>query len=293
MRFVIVSGMSGAGKSTALNVLEDEDFYCVDNLPVALIRSFVQIASDGTASEFTKFAIGLDIRSAMKTEDLESAIRDLEKSGFQYELVFLDAADDVLLRRFKETRRIHPLSGKTGSIEDGVREERRRLNVLKSRADYVIDTSKLLTRELKTEIVRIFTEDRHFDSLFITVQSFGFKYGIPADSDLVADVRFLPNPYYVGELRPLTGKDQPIIDFVMEYEESRVFIKKYTDLLKFLIPHYIGEGKNQLVVSIGCTGGRHRSVCLAEAIAESLMEDGESGVRVWHRDIDKDPAHKK
>ena len=293
MRFVIVTGMSGAGKSTALNVLEDEDFYCVDNLPVALIKSFAQIAADGKASEFTKFAMGIDIRSALSKEDLKEAFEGLERTGYQYETVFLDASDDVLLRRFKETRRIHPLSGKSGSIEDGIREERERLNFLKSRADYIIDTSQLLTRELKAEMVRIFTEDKNYDNLFITVQSFGFKYGIPADSDLVADVRFLPNPYYVKELRPLTGKDGPIIDFVMEYEASRKFVSKYSELLTYLIPHYVGEGKNQLVVSIGCTGGRHRSVCLTEAIAARIGQNGKYAVRVWHRDIEKDTVYKK
>lgn len=292
MRFVIVTGMSGAGKSSALNYLEDEDFYCVDNLPAPLIKPFAQIAADGSASEYTKFAVGIDVRSALKIEDLIEAVDSLDAAGFQYEILFLDASDDVLLMRYKETRRTHPLAGREGSVEAGIREERKRLAYLRRRAHFILDTSKLLTRELKSELVRIFIEDRNYKNLYITVQSFGFKYGIPADSDLVADVRFLANPYYEKHLRPLTGNDREIVDFVMNYEQSRTFVQKYTDLLLFLIPNYVAEGKNQLVVSVGCTGGRHRSVVLANEIAGKLREKGEYGVRTWHRDIDKDPVRK-
>ena len=292
MRFVIVTGMSGAGKSTALNYLEDEDFYCVDNLPVPLIKPFAQIAGDGSSSEFTKFAVGVDIRSAPRAEDLKSVVEALDDAGFGYEILFLDASDDVLLMRYKETRRTHPLAGRSGSVEEGIRKERERLEVLRARADFILDTSKLLTRELKSELIRIFIEDRSFKNLYITVQSFGFKYGIPADSDLVVDVRFLPKPYYVQELRPLTGNDREIVDFVLSHESSRVFVRKYVELLLFLIPNYVSEGKNQLVVSVGCTGGRHRSIALANEIAARLMESGDYGVRTWHRDIDKDPVRK-
>ena len=293
MRFVIVTGMSGAGKSLALNYLEDADYYCVDNLPIPLIRPFAQIAADGRNAEFTKFAVGIDIRSALADGNLNDTIDALRECGIKYEILFLDASDDVLLMRYKETRRTHPLAGKAGNMEDGIRRERSRLAFLKSRADYIIDTSKLLTRELKSEIIRIFIEDQHYKNLYITVQSFGFKYGIPADSDLVVDVRFLPNPYYVPELRPYTGNDPQIVKFVMESEASREFLERFTGLLRFLIPHYVSEGKNQLIVSVGCTGGRHRSVALANAVAELLRADGEYGVRTDHRDLETDPVRKR
>lgn len=292
MRFVIVTGMSGAGKSTALNYLEDADYYCVDNLPVSLIQPFAQISADGSSSEFTKFAVGLDIRSTFAGQNVGDAIVALEKAGLKYEILFLDASDEVLLMRYKETRRTHPLAGKGGSVEDGIRREREALQYLKDRADFIIDTSRLLTKELKREIIRIFIEDQNYKDLYVTVQSFGFKYGIPADSDLLVDVRFLPNPYYVPALRPCTGNDPEIVRFVMDSDVSREFVRRYIELLLFLIPNYVAEGKNQLVVSVGCTGGRHRSVALANAIAEHLKESGEYGVRVSHRDIDKDPIRK-
>ncbi len=292
MRLVIVTGMSGAGKSTALNYLEDAEYYCVDNLPVQLIKPFAQIAADGASSEFTKIAVGIDIRSGLPDRDLTEAFDDLEAAGLDFEILFLDSGDDVLLKRYKETRRTHPLAGKTGSVEEGIREEREQLDRMKRRADYIIDTSKLLTRDLRQELLRIFVQDREYKNLYITVQSFGFKYGIPADSDLVIDVRFLPNPFYVDSLRALTGKDKPIRDFVLGSEGCGVFIEKYMDLLKFLIPNYISEGKNQLVVSVGCTGGRHRSVVLADEIAAALSADTEYGVRAEHRDIDRDPGRR-
>ncbi len=292
MKFVIVTGMSGAGKSTALHALEDAEFYCVDNLPVRLIRPFAQLAVDGASSEYTKIAVGIDIRSVDEKQDFPEALAALEEAGIQYEILFLESSDDALLRRYKETRRTHPLAGKTGSVEDGIAAERKKLDFMKARADFIIDTSKLLVRDLRQELIRIFVQDREYRNLYITVQSFGFKYGIPADSDLVVDVRFLPNPFYVESIRGLTGKDQPIIDFVMSCPGSGQFISRYTDLLKFLIPNYIAEGKNQLVVSIGCTGGRHRSVVLADEIERRLREDTDCGVRVEHRDIDRDAARR-
>ena len=198
----------------------------------------------------------------------------------------------MLLKRYKETRRTHPLSGRSGSVEEGIAREREKLAQLRAHADYIIDTSKLLTRELKSEIMRIFVEDQTYRNLYITVQSFGFKYGIPADSDLVIDVRFLPNPYYEEKLRPLTGNDQEIVDFVTGFPQSGTFLDKYVDLLHFLIPNYMAEGKNQLVISVGCTGGRHRSVALANELVRRLSGSREYGVRCEHRDIDKDPVRK-
>ena len=294
MRLVIVTGMSGAGKSTALNMLEDADYYCVDNLPLPLVKPFAQIAMDGASSEFTKFAVGIDIRSYMKEKeaDFDRTLKDLREAGIPYELLFLDASDEVLLKRYKETRRIHPLAGKDGNVDQAIDRERELLAPLKDEADYVLDTSKLLTRELKKEMRRVFVQDRSFRSLFVTVQSFGFKYGIPADSDLVVDVRFLPNPYYVESLRPLTGNDKEIREFVFASKATGEFLYRYSELLKFLIPHYIDEGKNQLVISVGCTGGRHRSVALANALSERLSGENDFAVRTEHRDIDKDPVRK-
>ncbi len=286
MKFVIVTGMSGAGKSTALHYLEDADYYCVDNLPIPLLKPFVQIASDGTSSEFTKIAVGIDIRSGLSRHELENAWNSMKESGIDCEILFLDAADDTLLKRYKETRRSHPLQDETNGLAGAIRAEREKLAFMKERADYIIDTSKLLTRELKREIVRIFVQDQVFKNLIVTVQSFGFKYGVPADSDLVVDVRFIPNPYYLPELRPMTGNDQPIIDFVMQQEQTRIFLEKYRDMLSFLLPNYINEGKNQLVISVGCTGGRHRSVVIANEIYRFLSQNSEYGIKIEHRDID-------
>ena len=292
MRFVIVTGMSGAGKSSALNFLEDAGYYCVDNLPIRLIRPFAQIADDGASSEFMKIAVGIDIRSGPASGELGTIFHAMEETGLHYEILFLDAADDVLLKRYKETRRTHPLAGKAGSVEEAILKERGLLAELKNRADFIIDTGKLLTKDLKQELLRIFVEDIGYKNLYITVQSFGFKYGVPADSDLVMDVRFLPNPFYVEQLRNLTGRDQPVVDYVIENGTCQDFLARFLDLLKFLIPNYISEGKNQLVISVGCTGGRHRSVALANEIAARLSSDTEYGVRTEHRDIDRDPARR-
>ncbi len=293
MRFVIVTGMSGAGKSTALNYLEDADYYCVDNLPLSLIRPFAQIAADGSSAEYTKIAVGIDIRGGLPKKELAAALKAVKELDLKYEILFLDATDEVLMKRYKETRRNHPLSGRSRSLEEAIGRERLQLEYIKKNADYIIDTSKLLPRELKREMVRIFIQDREFKNLMITVQSFGFKYGIPSDSDLVVDVRFLPNPFYVNELRALTGNDQPIIDFVMGQVQTKEFLRRYAELLNFLIPHYIQEGKNQLVISVGCTGGRHRSVVLANEIYRILSEDSGYGVRIDHRDIDRDALRLK
>lgn len=292
MRFVIVTGMSGAGKSTALKHLEDAKYFCVDNLPVMLIGKFAQISVDGANSEITKIAIGVDIRSGLALDRMDEVLEDMTSSGIQYEILFLEASDDVLIKRYQETRRSHPLSGTEGRVEDGIRAEREKLAFLKKKANYIIDTSKLLTRDLKMEIERIFVENRRYGGLFITVLSFGFKYGIPADSDLVFDVRFLPNPYYVEGLRHQTGNDAGVIDYVMKCPQTENFLDKTEDLLRFLIPNYAAEGKHQLIVSIGCTGGRHRSVVLANALFKRLSDSHEYGIRIEHRDLPKDPVRK-
>jgi UPF0042 nucleotide-binding protein len=292
MRLVIVTGMSGAGKTTVLHYLEDADYYCVDNLPIQLMVPFIRIASAGSPDIYSKISLGIDIRSGLTDDEMEGALAFLDQAGIRYEILFLDAADNVIIRRYKETRRTHPLAGRTGSIDEGICLERKQIRFMREHANYIIDTSKLLTRELKKEVVRIFVEDKNYKSLYITVQSFGFKYGIPADSDLVVDVRFLPNPYYVPELKPLTGNDKPIIDFVLSQKQTGEFLRRYTELLSFLIPNYIAEGKNQLVISVGCTGGRHRSVVLANEIYRILAKNTEYGVRIEHRDIGMDPVTK-
>ena len=288
---VLVTGMSGAGKTTALKMLEDMGYFCVDNLPVPLIDKFVQLVRAGGEGKTSGVAMGVDIRSS-EFSTLRNVLADLKEKGISFRVLFLDADDKTLVKRYKETRRSHPLA-RGGRVQDGLRKEREAVGFLKKDADYILDTSQLLTRDLKTELEKIFIQDQDFRSLMITVLSFGFKYGIPADSDLVFDVRFLPNPYYVPELKELTGKDQPVHDFVMQYDVSGQFIDKLEDLIRFLIPNYIEEGKTQLVISVGCTGGRHRSVALAEELFSRLKDSHEYGIRIEHRDIQKDSFRKR
>ncbi|MBR2562340.1 MAG: RNase adapter RapZ [Eubacterium sp.] len=288
---VFVTGMSGAGKTTALKMMEDLGFFCVDNLPISLIDKFVQLILEGEEGKISRVSMGVDVRSKENLSDLQPILSDLKEMGIDYKILFLDADDSTLIKRYKETRRNHPLAG-DGRIENGMRLEREALQFLKKEADYIIDTSQLLTRELLAELQRIFIRQEEFRNLMITVLSFGFKYGIPEDSDLVFDVRFLPNPYYVAELREQTGKDVAVRNYVMEHEESVVFADKLVDLIRFLIPLYIKEGKNQLVISVGCTGGKHRSVTLAEEIYGRLSDVRGYGIRVEHRDIEKDAYRK-
>lgn len=292
MRCVIVTGMSGAGKSTALNVLEDAGYYCVDNLPVQLVEKFTELAENSDSVKTNKIAMGIDIRSGKFLSELAPVLNALKGRGIRYEILFLDASDAVLVRRFKETRRAHPLA-RGGRIETGVQEERKQLKFLKDQADYIVDTSQLLTRDLKSELEKIFVENRSFRSMIITVLSFGFKFGIPADADLVFDVRFLPNPYYVEELKPLTGKDKAIRDYVMNNDTARQFHSMLINMVKFLIPNYIREGKHQLVIAIGCTGGRHRSVTIAEDLFYNLLAVPDCGVRIEHRDMEHDNVIKR
>ena len=290
MKILILTGMSGAGKSTAFKMLEDIGYYCVDNLPVQLLKSFIDLSDNGTGDQ-QKVAVGLDVRND-SLELLQDILPELRDDGKKYSILFLDAEDEVLVKRYKETRRNHPLSG-TERIQAGIEKERAEIKFLKEQADYIIDTTHLLTRELKEELQKIFVEQEDFKNLFVTVMSFGFKYGIPSDADLVFDVRFLPNPYYVHELRPKTGNDVEIQQFVMKNDEAHEFLNKLDDMIKFLIPNYIKEGKNQLVIAIGCTGGKHRSVTLANAIYERLSEDDSIGIKIEHRDIDKDALRGK
>ena len=265
-------------------MLEDAGFYCVDNLPVSLIEKFVELISMPN-SEISKVALGLDVRSDQSFEDATRVLGEMKQKGYQFEILFLDADVNVLIKRFKETRRIHPLAA-DGRVEDGVRTERRVLENIRRGADYVIDTSHLLTRELKEELDRIFVGNGEYNSLMVTVMSFGFKYGIPSDADLVFDVRFLPNPFYIDELKRKTGNDREVQDFVMKHEESEAFMEKLTDMLQFLIPNYVKEGKYRLVVAIGCTGGKHRSVTLANELYGRMKDRGTYGMKLYHRDVE-------
>ena len=285
MRFVIVTGMSGAGKSTALKMLEDMGYFCVDNLPIPLLPGFVQMLQN-TDTEMKKVALGLDVRSGQDLSGLKENLEAMDRDRIGYEILFLDANDAVLVKRYKETRRQHPLSG-SGRVDTGIAKEREKILFLKMKATYILDTSKMLTRELRIELEKIFVDGQSFCNLYITVMSFGFKYGIPQDADLVFDVRFLPNPYYIDELKKQTGNDKPVQDYVMGFDVSHVFLNKPTDMVQFLLPNYVQEGKNQLIIGIGCTGGKHRSVTLANKLFESLSLQNDYGIRIEHRDIGK------
>ena len=291
MRLVIVTGMSGAGKSTALKMLEDMGYFCVDNLPIPLLPRFVELF-DTPDTEIKKTALGIDVRGGQNFAGLKENLEEMDQAGIQYEILFLDANDEVLVKRYKETRRQHPLSG-SGRVDTGIAKEREKIAFLKMKATYILDTSKMLTRELRLELEKIFVEGQSFCNLFITVMSFGFKYGIPQDADLVFDVRFLPNPYYIEGLREKTGNDPEVQDYVMDNDKGRIFLEKLKDMVGFLIPNYILEGKNQLVIAIGCTGGKHRSVTLANALYQILEKEESYGVRIEHRDIGKDAITKR
>lgn len=299
MRFVILTGISGAGKSTALKMMEDMGYYCVDNLPILLIERFYEL-SDNASAELQKVAVGIDVRNGQNLNEMQDVLKRLRAEGRKFEILFLDSDDPVLVKRYKETRRSHPLA-QGERVDKGIGREREQLRFLKENADYIIDTSRLLTRELKVELEKIFVNNKEYKSLFVTVLSFGFKYGIPADSDLVFDVRFLPNPYYVEGLRLKNGNDKEIQEYVLQYEEAHEFLRKLEEMIRFLIPNYIAEGKNQLVISIGCTGGKHRSVTLANELYQRLGSAPEQakknvilnyGLKIEHRDILKDTQHR-
>ncbi len=286
MKLLILTGMSGSGKSTALKMLEDLGYNCIDNLPIPLLKSMVELMGQ-PKQKVQKVVVGIDIRSGESIKSLQKTLAELKSDGKKYKILFLDASDDVLIKRYKETRRTHPLSGQE-RVEAGIQKEREAIAFLKDEADYIIDTSNLLTKELKAELERIFIKQKDYQNLFVTIMSFGFKYGIPADADLVFDVRFLPNPYYDLNLRPKTGNDVEVHDFVMGCEEATIFREKLVDMMKFLIPNYIKEGKNQLVIALGCTGGKHRSVTLANELYQGLLDEEMIGLKVEHRDITKD-----
>ena len=286
MRLVIVTGISGAGKVTALKIFEDNGYYCVDNLPIDLIESFADILF-GQTNEKNKVAIGVDIRSGKNLEKMSEVLKNMKAKEQNYEILFLDCNNNTLIKRFKETRRSHPM-GDRDSVENEINEERAKLEFLREQSDYIIDTSNLLVKELRGEIEKIFVLNRDYRNLFVTIMSFGFKHGVPADCDLVFDVRFLPNPYYVPELKHKTGNQKEVQDYVLNSPVSHEFLNKLVDMIKFLIPNYIEEGKNQLVIGIGCTGGHHRSVTIANELYNQLnSSDASYGIRLSHRDIDR------
>lgn len=288
MRLVIVTGMSGAGKSTALKTLEDLGYFCVDNLPIPLISKVVDMEFDYERDgDIDKVALGVDVRSGHALSEIDVILDRLEASGKKCEILYLDASDDVLIKRFKETRRAHPLA-LDGRVDEGISLERKQLEFLKKRADYIIETGSMLTRELRQELEKIFVDNKKYRNLYINIVSFGFKYGIPTDSDLVFDVRFMPNPYYIESLKYKTGNDKAVRDYVMDSPVSREFLRRLEEMIKFLIPNYIKEGKNQLVIGIGCTGGKHRSVTVARGLYEALKDDESYGLKLTHRNIDSE-----
>lgn len=289
MRFIIVTGLSGAGKSEATKSLEDMGYFCVDNLPPTLITKFADVClqSDG---KINKVALVIDIRGGVFFNDLFQSLKELEKQQFKYEILFLDASDEVLVKRFKEKRRSHPLSG-GGRVITGIELERNKLREVKDKSNIIIDTSKYKIGDLREEMTKYFGDEKIPEKkMSITVLSFGFKYGIPVDSDLVFDVRFIPNPFYIPELKPFSGLDAPVRDYVLGQDETKEFLGKLTDMLEFLIPNYKKEGKRQLIIAIGCTGGRHRSVAIANEIYQNLHEKNYD-VYIEHRDI-KEDVHK-
>ncbi len=289
MRFIIVTGLSGAGKSEATNALEDMGYFCVDNLPPKLIKKFAEVCKQSQGS-IDKVALVMDIRGGIFFDDLFESLSELSREQFKYEILFLDTSDEVLVKRFKEKRRSHPLAP-GGRVITGIELERQKLREVKDKADVIIDTSKYAIKDLREEMARKFGDKEMPEKqMAITILSFGFKYGIPVDSDLVFDVRFIPNPFYIPELKPFSGNDEPVKNYVMDQIETQTFLEKANDMFEFLIPNYQKEGKRQLIISIGCTGGRHRSVAIANSIYETLHSNNHD-VYVEHRDI-KEDVHK-
>ena len=285
MRFIVITGISGAGKSLVANYLEDAGFYCIDNLPPLLIPKIAEICSQ-SYRKMDKIALVIDIRGGELLNDLFPALDALKKDGHTYEILFMEASDNVVIKRYKESRRSHPLDHE-GSLKKAIAEERRVLEKIKDHANYVIDTSNLTPKQLKEAITGIIVNSEEFGGLIINIISFGFKYGIPIECDLVFDVRFIPNPYYIESMKKHTGKHEDVRNYVLGMPETKEFNEKLNALLDFLIPNYVKEGKSQLVIGIGCTGGRHRSVVIADELMKTLTEK-KHRVVIEHRDIDKD-----
>ncbi len=282
---VILSGVSGSGKSTALRALEDAGFYCVDNLPILFLEKLLEL-SGHTAGEVSRIALGVDAREGRFLADAPRVIQEVRQKGNEVQVLFLDASDDALVRRYSETRRRHPLAGADGSVPEGIAAERQALADLRSIADEVIDTTTLNVHELKRLVARRFVAGGG-TRLGVTIVSFGFRFGLPTHADMVLDVRFLPNPFFVPELKPHPGTDPRVAEFVLGQPDAKAFLARLNDLLGFLLPRYRTEGKSYLTIAIGCTGGKHRSVALANALSERLEAAGQP-VRLWHRDVEKE-----
>ena len=283
MKLIIVTGLSGAGKSRAIQCLEDIGYFCIDNMPPQLLLKFVELYRSGETKK--GIAIVCDIRSGSMFLELSRSLEELQAAGHNYDVLFLEASDETLIKRYKETRRVHPLSG-DGRIIDGIEKEREILSDVRKKATHILDTSLLSSSQLSEQISEIYKGENYFDGIIINVMSFGFKNGIPLDSDLVFDVRFLPNPFYIPELKNHTGLESCVSDYVMSFEQSREFLERLSDMVEYLIPHYIEEGKTRLVIGIGCTGGHHRSVTIAEALYKRLKENKHNALST-HRDIQK------
>lgn len=284
MKFVIITGMSGAGKSQVIKIMEDLGYYCVDNMPPALIPKFAEIYHKASGPE-EKAALVCDIRGGNLFHELSGSLEELSELGYDYEILFLEASDETLIKRYKETRRLHPLA-EHERLPEGIFKERMMLDELRLKATHIVDTSNMATSQLKAHIVSIYGSDKEFEGMMIHVVSFGFKNGIPLDADMVFDVRFLPNPFYIPELRNRTGLETCVRDYVMQYPQSVEFFRMLENMVEYLIPYYIKEGKTQLVIGIGCTGGHHRSVTIAEKLYKSIQSAGHNVV-ISHRDIQK------
>ena len=285
LRVVVVTGLSGSGKSTAIKAFEDLDYFCVDNLPVVLLADFLKLR-EKSSEDLYHIALGMDIRERSFLESYPRVFSELRERGTNLEILFLEAADEALQRRFSQTRRKHPLVG-TGTVLDRIKAERERLKHLKEMATRVIDTSNLNVHELKRMISRLYTVYPEEDTLQVNVLSFGFKYGVPAEADIVMDVRFLPNPFFIKELRDLNGTQDPVIRFVIQQGQTQVFLDKFTELINYLFPRYREEGKNYLTIAVGCTGGKHRSVVVTEQLKVQLAGLGYP-VTAGHRDVEVD-----
>ena len=281
MEFIIITGMSGAGKSQAKKCLEDMSFYCIDNLPPSLIGDFIELSVSN--SEIKKAAFVIDIRGGQFFDDLKESIEQLKKEGRKFKVLFLEASDETLIRRYKETRRDHPMSV-GGSIVKGIREERNRLSEIRQVSDYIIDTSSLKSSQLKTMISAILEEEQQQVNLTLNIVSFGYKHGIPLDADNVFDVRFIPNPFYLKSLKKLTGNNKKVQDYVLRWPETQEFLRKTYEMTQYLIPFYIKQGKSNLVIAFGCTGGQHRSVTIANRFYEMLLNDGYR-VTITHKEL--------
>lgn len=283
MDFVIVSGLSGAGKSKTVSFLEDIGYFCVDNLPALLIPKFAGLCMAGTG-KYDRVAVVTDIRGGQTFDGLFEALDELQAMHCDYKILFVEASTETIIKRYKETRRSHPLARSGRSLDDAVAQERTALEPVRKRAEYIIDTSALSTAKLRGEVLRLFGSKDASTSMSVSVISFGFKYGIPIEADLVFDVRFLPNPYYIADLREQTGLDEGVRSFVFGYQQTLDFMSRLEDMIAFLLPHYVEEGKTALVIAIGCTGGQHRSVAITRALADFIRQKGYNAAEN-HRDM--------